>query len=492
MNITLGDYYSARFVAGNIPVMKNMTTKVTLKEKVAYGFGDMASSMFWKLFGMYLLFFYTDIFGLAASAVGTMFLITRIWDTLFDPVVGTLADRTTSRRGKFRPYILYIAIPFGIIGVLTFTTPDLSANGKLIYAYITYSAMMMIYSLINVPYASLLGVISPDAKERNTLASFRMAFAFAGSLIALALIEPLVTLFSKGTNIKTGWQMAVAVIAVICVLLFLGCFAGVKERVQPIREEKHSLKADIADLTHNRPWWILLCAGIMALIFNSIRDGATLYYFKYFIQNIEAFKLGDTSITYSTLYLIVGQGANIIGVILASPVANRTGKKNTYMGAMLIASILSILFYWLGREQLVLIFVFQFVISICAGIIFPLLWSMYADIADYSEWKTGRRATGLIFSSSSMSQKFGWTIGGALTGWLLDGFGFKANEVQGSSAQTGILLMLSFLPAMGSILSILFIALYPLSENRVAEIAIALEQQRKNTLTNATITTKSP
>jgi len=452
---------------------------VKLKEKIAYGFGDMASSMFWKLFGMYLMFFYTDVFGLKAAAVGTMFLITRIWDTFFDPVAGTLADRTTSRWGKFRPYILYVAIPFGVTGVLTFSTPHLSAGGKLVYAYITYSAMMIIYSLINVPYASLLGVISPDAKERNTFASFRMAFAFAGSLIALALIEPLVTLFSKGASQQTGWQMAVAVIAVICVLLFLGCFAGVKERVQPIKEERPSLKEDIADLTGNQPWWILLCAGIMALIFNSIRDGATLYYFKYFIQNTEAFKLGSTSITYSTLYLVVGQAANIIGVILASPVANRIGKKNTYMGAMVIASVFSILFYWLGKDQLILIFSFQLIISICAGIIFPLLWSMYADIADYSEWKSGRRATGLIFSSSSMSQKFGWTIGGALTGWLLDAFGFKANEVQGSSVQTGILLMLSFLPAIGSVLSIVFIALYPLSESRVAEIAIALEQRRK-------------
>ncbi|GAA3941443.1 MFS transporter [Chitinophaga oryziterrae] len=452
---------------------------IKLKEKIAYGFGDMASSMFWKLFGMYLMFFYTDIFGLKAAAVGTMFLITRIWDTLFDPVAGTLADRTNSRWGKFRPYILYVAIPFGVTGVLTFSTPDLSPGGKLVYAYITYSAMMMIYSLINVPYASLLGVISPDAKDRNTLASFRMAFAFGGSLIALALIEPLVALFSKDSNQQTGWQMGVAVIAVICVLLFLGCFAGVKERVQPIKEENPSLKEDIADLTGNKPWWILLCAGIMALIFNSIRDGATLYYFKYFIQNIEAFKLGSTSITYSTLYLVVGQGANIIGVISASPVANRIGKKSTYMGAMVIASIFSILFYWLGKDQLILIFSFQLIISICAGIIFPLLWSMYADIADYSEWKSGRRATGLIFSSSSMSQKFGWTIGGALTGWLLDAFGFKANQVQAGSVQTGILLMLSFLPAIGSVLSIVFIALYPLSESRVAEIAIALEQRRK-------------
>ncbi|SEW54036.1 MFS transporter [Chitinophaga arvensicola] len=459
-----------------------MGNKISLKEKVGYGFGDMASSMFWKLFGMYLLFFYTDVMGIAAAAVGTMFLITRIWDTFFDPVVGVLSDRTHSRWGKFRPYILYMALPFGVMGVLTFTTPGYSDTGKLIYAYVTYSAMMMIYSLINVPYASLLGVISTDGRERNTLASFRMAFAFGGSLIALALIEPLVSFFSKtgdAPNLQRGWQLGVAVIALICVILFLLCFAWVRERVQPIQEMPLSLKTDVRDLWQNRPWWILLGAGIAALIFNSIRDGATLYYFKYYIQNMEAFKLGSMSITYSMLYLVLGQGANIIGVILASPVGNSIGKKNTYLGAMLIASVLSILFYWLGKDQLTLIFVFQFLISICAGIIFPLLWSMYADIADYSEWKNGRRATGLIFSSSSMSQKFGWTIGSALTGWLLGAFGFKANEVQAHATQNGILLMLSFLPAVGSLLSILFIAMYPLSEARVTTITAELAQRRK-------------
>ncbi len=467
------------FYRDRIPPMNN---KISLKEKIGYGFGDMASSMFWKLFGMYLLFFYTDVMGIAAAAVGTMFLITRIWDTFFDPVVGTLSDRTHSKWGKFRPYILYMAVPFGIIGILTFTTPGYNATGKLVYAYITYSAMMMIYSLINVPYASLLGVISADGKERNTLASFRMAFAFGGSLIALALIEPLVNLFSKAggkENLQAGWQLGVAVIAVICVILFLLCFAWVKERVQPIKDEQPSLKEDIKDLYKNKPWWILLGAGVAALIFNSIRDGATLYYFKYYIRDMDAFKLGGMSITWSTLYLVLGQAANIAGVILASPLGNKAGKKNTYLGAMVIASALSIAFYWLGREQLTLIFVFQFLISICAGIIFPLLWSMYADIADYSEWRNGRRATGLIFSSSSMSQKFGWTIGGALTGWLLGAFGFKANEVQADAAQNGILLMLSFLPAIGSVLSVIFIAMYPLSEERIAIISAELEQRRK-------------
>lgn len=452
--------------------------QITLKEKIGYGFGDMASSMFWKLFGMYLLFFYTDVMGIAAAAVGTMFLVTRIWDTLFDPVVGIMTDRTATRYGKFRPYLLYMALPFGLIGLLTFTAPDFSANGKLIYAYVTYSVMMMVYSLINVPYASLLGVISPDSKVRNTLASFRMAFAFAGSLIALAMLEPLVAYFSKTNSVQRGWQLSVGIIAIICTGLFLLCFAWVKERVKPVQEKPASLKQDFRDLCQNRPWWILLGAGIAALIFNSIRDGATLYYFRYYVTDTGAFTIGGLPFTWSTLYLVTGQAANIIGVVLASPVANRFGKKRTYLGAMLIAAILSILFYGLGNRQLGLIFTFQLLISICAGIIFPLLWSMYADIADYSEWKTGRRATGLIFSSSSMSQKFGWTIGGALTGWLLGAFGFQANAVQGAVAQAGIVSMMSLLPAVGAGLSVMFIAMYPLSEVRVSDITAELAERR--------------
>lgn len=462
---------------------------IKLREKIAYGFGDMASSMFWKLFGMYLMIFYTDVYGLPAAVVGTMFLVTRVWDSLFDPVVGVIADRTQSRWGKFRPYLLFTAVPFGLIGVLTFTTPGLGYTGKVIYAYIMYSLMMMVYSLINVPYASLLGVISAQPAERNILSTFRMAFAYLGSFIALLLIEPLVEVFSKMTNpskpdLQLGWQLGVGVIAIICITLFMLNFAWTKERVKPLRVEKTPLKTDVKDLFKNGPWWILLGAGISALIFNSIRDGATVYYFKYFIQDVEAFKIGasGTTITLTSLYLVLGQAANIVGVVLAAPVSNLIGKKNTYLSAMVLATILSVIFYWFGKTSLVSIYLFQFLISICAGSIFPILWSMYADCADYSELKTGNRATGLIFSSSSMSQKFGWTIGGALTGWLLAYFGFQANKVQSAEAQNGIRMMLSFLPAIGTVLSVIFISFYSLSEKRMIDITAQLE--RKRTLEN--------
>ena len=458
---------------------------IKLTEKIGYGFGDMASSMFWKLFGAYLMIFYTDVFGLPAAVVGTMFLITRIWDSAFDPIVGVVADRTHSRWGKFRPYLLWLAVPFGIIGVLTFVTPDWSPTGKLVYAYVTYSLMMMIYSAINVPYASLLGVMSPNPKERNTLSTYRMTFAYIGSFIALLLFMPLVNFFSGNSkdlgDQQTGWTMAVVVIAILCIILFFGCFAWTKERVKPIKEAQNPLKEDLKDLFKNKPWWILLGAGVAALVFNSIRDGATVYYFKYFVveEDYATVSFFVMSFVLSGLYLALGQAANIIGVIAAAPVSNRIGKRNTYMWAMIIATVLSVIFYWFDKEDLIWMFVFQALISICAGSIFPLLWSMYADCADYSELKTGNRATGLIFSSSSMSQKFGWAIGTAITGWLLGFFGFQANAVQSEEAISGIKMFLSFLPAVGTILSVVFISMYPLTEKKMKDITTELECKRQ-------------
>lgn len=460
---------------------------IRLREKIGYGFGDMASSMFWKLFGMYLMIFYTDVFGLSAAVVGTMFLVTRIWDSLLDPIVGAVADRTHSRWGKFRPYLLYLGIPFALVGILTFTTPSLGMAGKIAYAYITYSLMMMVYSAINVPYASLLGVMSPDPHDRNILSTFRMTFAYIGSFVALLLFMPMVNAFGGGeksdiVSQQHAWTMAVVVIGILCALLFFGCFSLTRERIKAVKEKQESIKDDIRDLFHNRPWWILLGAGISALVFNSIRDGATVYYFKYFVDESHFSNITICGIPFvlSGLYLALGQAANIVGVIAAAPVSNRIGKKYTYMGAMVLATALSIVFYWFNKDQLILIFVFQVLISICAGSIFPLLWSMYADCTDYSELKTGNRATGLIFSSSSMSQKFGWAIGSAMTGWLLAFFGFKANAVQSAETINGIKMFLSWLPAIGTVLSVIFISMYPLSEKKMHEVVTQLKAKRIN------------
>jgi GPH family glycoside/pentoside/hexuronide:cation symporter len=474
---------------------------IKFREKVAYGFGDMASSMFWKIFGMYLLFFYTKVFGISPAAAGTMLLVTRVWDSVIDPMMGVIADRTHSRWGKYRPYLLWFAIPFGLIGVLTFYTPNLDGNGKLIYAYVTYTMMMMVYTAINVPYASLLGVMSSKPSERNILSSFRMFFAYGGSLITFMLLQPLIDFFSEKLDGRNGiqvngmgsgisanpmaWTAAVAVIAAICAILFFFCFKWTRERVVPLdtKKEHVSIRYDLKNLATNIPWWILLGAGVAALLFNSIRDGVALFYFTDYVQ--VSYKMAYTGWTLGTIYLLVGQASNMVGVAMAATVSNQIGKKNTYVIAMALAAVFSAIFSVFRADQLGLIFLFQVLISICAGIIFPLLWSMYADIADYQELKTGRRATGLIFSSSSMSQKLGWAVGGALTGWLLAAFGYSQHvDVQPESAITGVRLMMSWLPAASCVLAVAAVSFYPLSEKRAKEISEELRQRRETQQTD--------
>lgn len=459
---------------------------ISLKEKIGYGFGDMASSMFWKLFGTYLMIFYTDVYGLEAAAVGTMFLITRVWDSFFDPLIGILSDRTKSRFGKFRPYLFYGAIPFGVIGVCTFFTPDFSHTGKLIYAYLTYSIMMMVYSAVNVPYASLLGVISPDPRARTVLSSYRMLFAYIGSLITYLIFIPLVDYFSGYSkdiaDQQFGWTMAVAVIAVMCAILFFGCASFCKERVVTTEEAEanRSLKVDVKDLLHNKPWWLLFGASVGVLVFFSIRDGATIYYFKYFLveEEMGSFDVFSISFTLSSLFLAIGQITNIVGVLLAAPVSNRFGKKLTFGVACSLMLLLSVVFYYFDQNDIVLIFVFGCLISVFGGMLFPIMWSMYADCSDYSEAKTGNRATGLIFSASSMSQKLGWALGSAITGWLLSYFGFQANAVQDAETINGIKLFQSYLPAAAALLSVLFIVAYPLGADKMKEIMKSLASLR--------------
>lgn len=470
------------------------TTTVTLKEKIGYGFGDMASSMFWKIFGMYSLFFYTDVFGITAAAAGTMFLVARLWDSVFDLFVGIAADRTKTRWGRYRPYLLWFAVPFSVMGVITFFVPDFGSTGKLVYAYITYSLMMIVYSLINVPYASLLGVMSSNPQERNILSSYRMSFAFIGSFITFMLLQPLVDMFASlggkaaadvtkavtETSVSTspiGWTLAVASIGVLCTILFIFCFRWTRERVEPVNEDENtSVKQDLKNLFHNAPWWILVGTGLAALLFNAVRDGVAIYYFRDYVQF--AYKMSVTGWDMTTIYFLVGQAANLVGVILAPVLSSKYGKKRTYMLAMAGAAALSVVFYFIPNE-LGWILLLQTLISLCAGYVLPLLWSMFADIVDYQELKTNRRASGLIFSSSSMSQKLGWALGAALTGWILSIFKYNPHIAQQSMETIfGERLMISILPAICCIIAFLGMMAYPLSEKKVKEITAELDAKR--------------
>ncbi|MBU2914164.1 MULTISPECIES: MFS transporter [Reichenbachiella] len=460
--------------------MKDTSMKVGLREKMAYGLGDFASSMFWKLFSMFLLFFYTDIFGISAAAVGTMFLVTRVWDAANDPLMGIISDRTQTRWGKFRPFLLFGAIPFGIVGVLTFTTPDLDSTGKLIYAYVTYTLMMMAYTAVNVPYGSLLAVISSDSNERTALASWRFIGAYSGGMLVTSTATVLVAYFSEGTTQAQGYQTTIALYAVVAAILFGLTFLGTKERLIPTKEQQGSLKNDLKDLAKNKPWFIMLAANICILIFMSLRDGSILFYFKYYVQDQTLSLFGTTyqltTAVLSSVYMTLWLGSNIIGVVLAKPISARLGKKKTFGYAALVSAFLSMLFFFLEPSQIVVIFGLNVFIGISAGLVMPLGWSMYADIADYSEWKTGRRATGLVFSSSSMSQKFGWTLGGALSGWILAAYGFEANQEQTELSLLGIRLMFSVFAAAGAFVSFLAIQYYKLDEKFMEKVNAELNR----------------
>ena len=453
--------------------------KATIWEKAGYGFGDMSSSMFWKIFSYYLPFFYSNVFGLSLAHAGTLLLITKLYDAVFDPIMGMIADRTRTRWGMYRPYLLWAALPFAIAGVLTFTTPDAGYGFKHAFAYVTYIIMMTVYSVINVPYGAMLGVVTPDSREKTVFSSYRMFFAYGGSFIALAIFEPLLKFFqsSDGVSTAASWQYTMAVVGLICALLFILCFSMTKERVKPEASQPggSSVLKDMKSLVKNVPWWILLGAGIGVLLFNSIRGGAAAYYFKDVI--------GVSAIFTCGIFLAVGEVANMLGVALAVPLSDRLGKKSSYILALVVAGVLSLFIMFLPVSEpagLWTLMGLQVLISVAAGVTLPLLWSMFADIADYSEYKNASASTGLIFSSSSMAQKFGGAFGSALILWVLAAFGYDTSEnaVQAQSAITGLKAMMSWIPAAGAFLAAIVVAFYPLTTSKMKEISAVLAERR--------------
>jgi GPH family glycoside/pentoside/hexuronide:cation symporter len=454
--------------------------KVSIFEKTAYGLGDMASNLFYQTFTLFLLYFYTDIFGISAAAAGTMFLVVRLLDTFYDPLVGMLADRTKSRYGKFRPWILYTVIPFGVIGFLTFFTPELATNAKLVYAYVTYTAMMFIYSTINVPYGALLAVMSPNSLERTSLAAFRSVSAFLGGIIVQAFTLKLVHYFGLlqpladgAVNEQFGFTAAMGIYSVLAVIMFLTTFFMCKERVAPIREENNTIKDDLKDLIKNVPWLLLTLVGVMTCLYVAIRNGSIIYYFKYYVNiagTANVFGISMDSDTVVSTFMVAGTACSILGTVLLKPIAALMGKKNVYLIAMAGGTLLSICYYFLNKDQLTLMFVFQALSNLAVGPAMAMMWSMYADTADYSEWKTGRRATGLIYSTGNFAQKFGWSIGGAMAGYLLAYFGFVANAPASPETEKGIRILFSFMPAIWSAIGVIALLFYNLDEKKVLEI----------------------
>jgi len=445
------------------------TSKVGFIEKVGYGLGDTASNLYWAMFVNFLMFFYTDIFGISAAVAGTMLMVTQFWDAVNDPLMGIIADRTNTKWGKFRPYLIWMSAPLAIIGVLTFLTPDLSPLGKIIYAYVTFTLIKMAYTAVNIPYSALLGVLSPSTQVRTGVATYRFVLAFVGMFIVQGLTLPLVNLFGGG-NQATGFPLTMAAYGVFAIGLFYITFATTKERVQPSAGQKTSLKNDLNDLLHNRPWMVLLVMGIFTLGYIIIRSGTIMYYFKYVINN-EA---------QAGLFMVLGTVAVIAGVACTQFFSKLFGKKRFYLIVMTLTTILTALFYFIPTEKLFWIFAAHILISFVMAPQAPLLWAMYADTADYSEWKNGRRATGLVFSAATFAQKFGVALGGGLAGWLLALFGFVANQQQTPDTMNGIRMMMSFIPAIATIIATVAAIFYELDDKTMQKIEQELKERKQD------------
>ena len=423
------------------------TIKTSLSEKVGYGFGDMSSSMFWKIFSYYLPFFYSNIFGLRLDQVGVLLVVTRIWDAVSDPMMGIIADRTRTKWGKYRPYLLLMAVPFALSGIFLFTTPAVSPTMKLIWAYVTYIMMMTVYTGINVPYGAMLGVMTDDSDTKTVLSSFRMFFAYGGSFIALFCWEPLCNALG-GYGTPAGWQHAMIVIAGLCLVLFLLSFAMTREKLHT--ESTSSIASDFGSLVRNAPWWILIGAALCSNLFNTVRGSTVAYFFNDVIGPDVHLNLGKWGfLFYAGLFLSIGEVCNMIGVAMTTPIAKALGKKTTYMLSFAALIVLSIAFFFVPKTGYWWMIVLQVVISIFTGIISPLVWSMYADVSDFAENRDGTASTGLIFSSASMAQKFGGAFGGYAVMALLAAFGYNtaAGAVQTAEAVKGLWILMSWVPA---------------------------------------------
>ncbi len=455
--------------------MEPNPVKLPVREKIGYGLGDAASNIFFQFVNIFLLYYYTDVFGLAPAAVGTLFIVVRLWDAVTDPVMGAIADRTNTRFGKYRPYLLWMAVPFGVIGWLVFANPDLGDSGKLVYAYITYILLMTVYTTVNVPYSALMGVMTPSSTERTSLASYRFVGAFTGMLLISLAVRPLVRALG-GSDEALGFKLTMALLSAVAVIFFFLTFATTRERIKPRLDQDGNLLEDLACLVKNRPWIVMVIAAICTLSNVAIRGAVTNHFFKYYVGDDGTPVLWFLDRT--SLILTSGALAFIAGIFFTGMLARRFGKRNALMGLTLLNAATLFGFYFIPADAYGAMLAVNALGNLLAGPTPALVWSIYTDVADYGEWRFGRRSTGLVFSAAMFAQKMGLTLGGGLSGWLLQFHGFVANAQQTESALQGIRMMFSILPGALALANGIVLLWYPLTEATVRRIEEELAQRR--------------
>jgi GPH family glycoside/pentoside/hexuronide:cation symporter len=442
--------------------------KLSIAEKIGYGVGDMAANFIFQTMVMFQLAFYTDTFGIAAAAAGTLLVVVRVFDAAFDPVMGVIADRTNTRWGKFRPWILWTAVPFGLAAFLTFVTPDFDAGGKLAYAYVTYILLMAVYSANNLPYSALSGVLTGDLAERTSLSSYRFVCAMLAQLIIQGLALPMVHYFGQGDSAK-GYQYTIGIFSAVAVLLFFITFATTKERITPAPDQTASIGQHFADLGRNGPWLAMFVLTFILFITLAMRGSVVLYYFKYYVGNESLF----------SAFNVLGTTATIIAIFFSKGLAMRFGKRKVFMAGLAGTALLTLAFLPLPPDAVRLMFTAEILRQFVYGFTIPLLWAMMADVADYSEWRTRRRATAIVFSAIVFALKAGLGFGGAITGYLLAFYGYVPNVAQTSAARDGIRLTMSVFPAVGFALCAACLFFYTIDRSAEIRITTELKERRK-------------
>ena len=443
--------------------------KLSFVEKFGYGLGDTASNFVWALMMNFIMFYYTDIFGITAAAAGTMLLFARSTDGVVDFFIGAIADRTKSKWGRFRPYLVWLCLPLAIAFVLAFTTPNLSPAGKLVWAWVTYNLLMLLYSAINIPYGALSGVMTDDPLERTSLNSYRMALAQIGGIIANSSFMVLIVKFASN-NQQLGAQRTVMLFSFVAIMLFLVSFWTTKERIHPPAEQNTKLTQDLKTLFLNRHWIMMFAFGIINITLAVVRGSAGIYYLKSYLK-WDGERIG--------VWFLISGLSMTFGAMLTRFAVKALGKKWAFIASLVVVALTAIPFYWIKPEQTALVFTFQILGMMVAGINATLFWALVADTADFQEWKFKTRTTGVVFSATTCAQKAGMGIGAAFAGFLISYFGYLPNAEQTPRALHGILLLVSLIPAVGLLLLAGLFTLYGLNERVCKTMREDLAQRRE-------------
>jgi GPH family glycoside/pentoside/hexuronide:cation symporter len=476
--------------------MNSNFQKLSIKEKIGYSLGDLAANLVFQTLMTYLAYFYTDIYGLSPTDASVIMLtVGLVAAFIFNPIIGVLADRTTTRWGKFRPWILWTAVPLGVISLLAFTTPNFSYHGKVIYAVVTYSLLLLFYASNNLPYSALSGVITGDMSERNSLSSYRfVAVMFAQFFVQVFMLG---IIKSAGDGDKAvGIEKVMTVLAIIGTIMLLITFFTTKERIIPKPEQKSSIREDLEDLVKNKPWLIMLTLTLLVFVTLAMKGGSYVYYFENYVDKeqlaivikpvldflstigLNTFGKDPISAGFG-LFNAGGIIFMIVGITLSKSLADKYGKRNVFRLFLFISTLFIIAFYFFASTSVTLMFLFQILHGFFYGITIPLLWAMIADVADYSEWKNNRRATAIIFSAMMVGLKAGLSIGGALTTSLLGYFNYIPNSIeQADSAINGIKLLVSIFPAIPFLIGVALLFFYEINKKMEVQIECDLKARR--------------